>query len=77
MKTLELLKRLRDEYIYGELDSDINEAISELEQLKNRSCMNCINNSFCGVYSFLKSVKNEDDEIDTFNCPQHTRLSKE
>lgn len=32
MKALKLLKKLRDDYIHGELDKDINEAISELEE---------------------------------------------
>jgi hypothetical protein len=31
MKALDLLKSLRDDYIHGELSSDINEAIAELE----------------------------------------------
>ena len=34
MKALELLITLRDEYIHGELDSDVNEAIEELESLQ-------------------------------------------
>ena len=34
LKALEILKRLRDEYIHGELSSDINEAIAELEALQ-------------------------------------------
>ena len=33
MKALDLLITLRDEYIHGELDSDVNEAIKELEDL--------------------------------------------
>ena len=44
---------------------------------ETRSCMNCINNSFCGVYSFLKNVKNESNEINTFNCSQYAKWSKE
>ena len=31
MKALDLLITLRDDYIHGELDSDVNEAIKELE----------------------------------------------
>lgn len=84
MKALEILNTIKNcrfvQKNYGlNFDEDelIDKAIAELEDMQGRSCMNCINNSFCGVYSFLKSVKNEDDEIDTFNCPQHTRLSKE
>ena len=34
MKALDLLITLRDDYIHGELDSDANEAIKELEYLK-------------------------------------------
>ena len=34
MKALDLLITLRDEYIHGELDSDVNEAIKELESLQ-------------------------------------------
>ena len=41
MKALEILETLRDEYIHGELTSDIKEAIKELEDLQNRSCENC------------------------------------
>ena len=41
LKALDLLKTLRDDYIHGELDSDINEAIKELEELQSRSCGNC------------------------------------
>lgn len=32
-KALKLLKILRDDYIHGELDKDINEAINELEEV--------------------------------------------
>ena len=41
MKALEILETLRDEYIHGELTSDIEEAIKELEELQNRSCSSC------------------------------------
>ena len=34
MKALDLLITLRDDYIHGELDSDVNEAIQELEELQ-------------------------------------------
>ena len=34
MKALDLLITLRDDYIHGELDSDVNEAIKELEDLQ-------------------------------------------
>ena len=36
LKALDLLKTLRDDYIHGELDSDINEAITELEALETK-----------------------------------------
>ena len=38
LKALDLLKTLRDDYIHGELTSDIEESIVELEAL---SCDNC------------------------------------
>ena len=41
MKALDLLITLRDDYIHGELDSAVNEAIKELEELESRSCENC------------------------------------
>ena len=41
-KALKLLKILRDDYIHGELDKDINEAISELEEaMKPKTCEGC------------------------------------
>lgn len=41
-KALEILKILRDDYIHGELDKDINEAISELEEAMNpKTCDEC------------------------------------
>ena len=42
MIALKLLKILRDDYIHGELDEDINEAISELEEvMKHKTCEGC------------------------------------
>jgi hypothetical protein len=42
MKALKLLKILRDDYIHGELDKDINEAINELEEaMKPKTCEGC------------------------------------
>ena len=42
MKALKLLKILRDDYIHGELDEDINEAIIELEEaIKPKTCEGC------------------------------------
>lgn len=41
-KALKLLKILRDDYIHGELDKDINEAINELEEaMKHKTCEGC------------------------------------
>ena len=52
MKALKLLKILRDDYIHGELDKDINEAISELEEaIKPKTCEGCVYGVF-GVDSF-------------------------
>lgn len=42
MKALKLLKILRDDYIHGELDEDINEAIREIEEaMKPKTCEGC------------------------------------
>lgn len=52
MKALKLLKILRDDYIHGELDEDINEAINELEEaIKPKTCDGCRYGAF-GVDSF-------------------------
>ena len=52
MKALKLLKILRDDYIHGELDKDINEAIRELEEdMKPKTCDGCAYGVF-GVDSF-------------------------
>ena len=41
-KALKLLKILRDDYIHGELDKDINEAIAELQEaMKPKTCEGC------------------------------------
>ena len=55
MKALKLLKILRDDYNHGELDKDINEAISELEEaMKPKTCKGCLfvkitlNSVICG-----------------------------
>ena len=51
-KALKLLKILRDDYIHGELDKDINEAIRELEEaMKPKTCYGCVYGMF-GVDSF-------------------------
>ena len=69
LKALDLLKTLRDDYIHGELDSDINEAIDELEALENRSCSNCLyfSNSGHGFGLCNKGVSS-DFKIGTFYC---------
>ena len=42
MIALKLLKILRDDYIHGELDEDINEAINELEEaMQPKTCAGC------------------------------------
>ena len=47
MKALKLLKILRDDYIHGELDEAINEAINELEEaIKPKTCEKCKNFEF-------------------------------
>lgn len=63
MKALEILETLRDEYIHGELTSDIKEAIRELEDLQSRSCENC---KFGMTYHF-------DDEIECFKIEADTQ----
>lgn len=63
MKALEILETLRDEYIHGELTSDIKEAIKELEDLQNRSCESC---KFGMTYHF-------DDEIECFKIEADTQ----
>ena len=39
MKALQLLKTLKDDYIHGELTSDINEAIKEFENYRIKKAM--------------------------------------
>jgi len=63
MKALEILETLRDEYIHGELTSDIKEAIKELEDLQSRSCENC---KFGMTYHF-------DDEIECIKIEADTQ----
>ena len=49
-KALKLLKILRDDYIHGELDKDINEAIKELEEaIKPKTCEGCVYEEKDGV----------------------------
>ena len=62
-KALQLLETLKDDYIHGELTSDIDEAIKELEDLQNRSCKNC---KFGMIYLF-------DDEIECVKIEAETQ----
>ena len=39
MKALQLLETLKDDYIHGELTSDIDEAIKELEELQEKKSL--------------------------------------
>lgn len=62
MKALDLLITLREEYIHGELDYDVNESIKELEDLKSRSCKSCKHHGeyeyeICGAEDFTRIVK--------------------
>lgn len=69
MIALKLLKILRDDYIHGELDEDINEAIAELEELiKPKSCDDCMFD-YCGC-SVQDSILRADNTatFETFCC---------
>ena len=62
-KALKLLKILRDDYIHGELDKDINEAINELEEaMKPKTCELCkhskvtISSVICGKNGTYKEA---------------------
>ena len=63
-KALKLLKILRDDYIHGELDKDINEAINELEEaMKPKTCISCENYSYeghnVGICSYFTCPKTD------------------
>lgn len=63
-KALKLLKILRDDYIHGELDKDINEAIIELEEaMKPKTCISCENYSYeghnVGICSYFTCPKTD------------------
>ena len=63
-KALKLLKILRDDYIHGELDKDINEAINELEEaMKHKTCISCENYSYeghnVGICSYFTCPKTD------------------
>lgn len=67
MKALEILQK--NSVLQKSVEPNyLKEAIAELEALENRSCQNCINNYFCGVFSFLKTVRDEDEIINGFYC---------
>ena len=65
MKALDLLITLRDDYIHGELDSDVNEAIKELEEYVSDmdSYLDYTTGSRCtkSFNSSLGSIKNAYD----------------
>ena len=69
MIALKLLKILRDDYIHGELDEDINEAINELEEvMKPKTCEGCAFD-YCGC-SVQDSILRADNTatFETFCC---------
>ena len=84
MKALKLLKILRDDYIHGELDKDINEAIRELEEdMKHKTCEGCSNLFFDEIEKVYKCSNDVSDDvgylhgeavirnIKDFHCVQH------
>ena len=84
MKALKLLKILRDDYIHGELDEDINEAIKELEEaMKPKTCEGCSNLFFDEIEKVYKCSNDVSDDvgylhgeavirnIKDFHCVQH------
>ena len=84
MKALKLLKILRDDYIHGELDKDINEAINELEEaMKPKTCEVCSNLFFDEIEKVYKCSNDVSDDvgylhgeavirnIKDFHCVQH------
>ena len=84
MIALKLLKILRDDYIHGELDKDINEAINELEEaMKPKTCEVCSNLFFDEIEKVYKCSNDVSDDvgylhgeavirnIKDFHCVQH------
>lgn len=84
MIALKLLKILRDDYIHGELDEDINEAINELEEvMKHKTCEGCSNLFFDEIEKVYKCSNDVSDDvgylhgeavirnIKDFHCVQH------
>ena len=49
MKAIELLEDLKEYPNRRFLDSSLNEAIKELEDLQNRSCENCYESKTCKI----------------------------
>ena len=83
-KALKLLKILRDDYIHGELDEDINEAINELKEVMNpKTCEGCSNLFFDEIEKVYKCSNDVSDDvgylhgeavirnIKDFHCVQH------
>ena len=83
-KALKLLKILRDDYIHGELDKYINEAINELEEaMKPKTCDGCSNLFFDEIEKVYKCSNDVSDDvgylhgeavirnIKDFSCVQH------
>ena len=83
-KALKLLKILRDDYIHGELDKDVKEAINELEEaMKPKTCEGCSNLFFDEIEKVYKCSNDVSDDvgylhgeavirnIKDFHCVQH------
>ena len=84
MKALKLLKILRDDYIHGELDKDINEAINELEEaqltrreLYQKGYNEAMNKTCHGCYwwnDFYSKCDNHDNGlagVGDYGCNRH------
>ena len=68
MKALDLLITLRDDYIHGELDSDVNEAIKELEDLQNENkslvkTLEKMNEEMIDLRKENQDLKNSNNEL--------------
>ena len=63
-KALKLLKILRDDYIHGELDKDINEAIAELQEaMKPKTCDGCNHLFFDEIEEVYKCINDVSDDV--------------
>ena len=89
MIALKLLKILRDDYIHGELDKDISEAIREIESvMKHKTCEGCSNLFFDEIEKVYKCSNDVSDDvgylhgeavirnIKDFHCVQHQPKEK-